>query len=381
MDSVRAERAARSERAVRQKRLSARALHRPGKSRRNQSLAGGFTLVELLVVIAIIGILIGLLLPAVQAARETARRTQCTNNLKQMGLALHNVLGRTNSFPPGVPNAAKNKWITGGTQVGAVCQGPNWVSMIAGDMEDARTIQDLETCMQQDYSGVDDCSHPASDVGDYFDGIGQTSPSYLLCPSADPMDWQLANWHLEGLGKGNYAGNWGSVDYSSYQNPATAGVFGVVDLGSFVAQNDPRCPGKWKMGYGRGTKATDITDGLSNTLMISEVIGYDSYLDGRGCWAANAMGSSIFTAFTTPNSTTNDIVPLCETHIPTNDPLHCSQNQTTAVVNAAARSKHPGGVVVLYADGSAKFVTNNVDATVWAALSTRAGGEGGVSVP
>lgn len=338
----------------------------------------GFTLVELLVVIAIIGILIGLLLPAVQAARESARRAQCTNNLRQMGIALHNHLSRVNSFPCGVPNAAKNKWITGGTQAGAVCQGPNWASMIAGDMEDARTMQDLEACMAIQYSGCDDCSHPSSYIGsaDYFDAIGETTPSYRLCPSTEPLETEFGPvWSLEGLGKGNYAGNWGSADYNSYQDNTKAGVFGVVNLGNFVTQNDPRCLGIWKMAYGRGTKATDIIDGLSNTLMVSEVLGYESYKDVRGCWAANAMGSSIFTAKTTPNSTTNDIIPMCETAIPLSDPLHCTQDQKDGVVNAAARSRHPNGVVTLFADGSGRFTQNGVDPAVWAALSTRAGGD------
>lgn len=332
-----------------------------------------FTLVELLVVIAIIGILIGLLLPAVQAAREAARRAQCSNNLRQIGIALHNQVGRFGCFPPGVPNAAKNKWITGGTQVGAVCQGPNWASMIAGDIEDIRMMQDLEACMAQDYSGCDDCSHPATNVGDYFDGVGLSTPQRFLCPSADPMEWQLANWKLEGLTKGNYAANWGSDTYMSYQSTTTAGVFGVVDIGSFVSTTDPRCPGTWKMGYGLGTKPADITDGLSNTLMVSEVIGYDSYLDGRGCWVANAMGSSIFSGKTTPNSTTNDIVPLCEkNNIPISDLRHCTQNQTDGVVFAAARSRHPGGVMAMMADGSTRFTADSVNSAVWAALSTRA---------
>ena len=155
----------------------------------------------------------------------------------------------------------------------------------------------------------------------------------------------------------------------------------MLDLGSFITQMDPRCPGIWKMGYGRGTKPSDIVDGLSNTLMVSEVLTYDSYQDGRGGWVLTAMGSSIFSAKTTPNSTTNDILPMCEPKIPVNDPLHCTQDQSDFAVFAAARSAHTGGVVAMYADGSAKFITNNVDPTVWTAISTRAGGEGGVSIP
>ena len=83
----------------------------------------GFTLVELLVVIAIIGILIGLLLPAVQSARESARHAAMHQQSAQMGIALHNQLSRLNSFPCGIPNAAKNKWITGGTQAGVSARG------------------------------------------------------------------------------------------------------------------------------------------------------------------------------------------------------------------------------------------------------------------
>ena len=66
---------------------------------------------------------------------------QCTNNQKQLGIALHNQLNSQGSFPPGIPNAAKNKWITGGTQAGAVCQGPNWLSLLSPEMENASSPQ------------------------------------------------------------------------------------------------------------------------------------------------------------------------------------------------------------------------------------------------
>src|SRR4029078_7849802 len=99
-----------------------------------------FTLVELLVVIAIIGILVALLLPATQAAREAARRTECINHLKQIGVGMQNHLTAHLSFPPGIPNAVQKsrQWITGGTQVGAVCQGPNWLANILDTMEEAQ---------------------------------------------------------------------------------------------------------------------------------------------------------------------------------------------------------------------------------------------------
>ncbi len=151
---------------------------------RSSSLGdAGFTLVELLVVIAIIGILIALLLPAVQSARESARRTQCSNNLRQIGVALQNHHSTYKSFPPGLPNAAAKLWIAGGTQVGAVCQGPNWLANLLPQIEESTLAKNVVRCMDTDgpdpgFSACDDCEHDANG------NVGRTTLPFMICPSA-----------------------------------------------------------------------------------------------------------------------------------------------------------------------------------------------------
>jgi prepilin-type N-terminal cleavage/methylation domain-containing protein len=337
----------------------------------------GFTLVELLVVIAIIGILIALLLPAIQAAREAARRAQCSNNLKQIGLALQTHHSAHKSFPPGLPNAAANLWITGGTQVGAVCEGPNWFSNILGDMEETALYNSLLRCMDTDgpdpgYSACDDCEHEANGF------VGRTALPFMLCPSAPAVMAQVHNWNLENLAKGNYAANFGADTYLSFQSKATAGAFGVFDLGAKINhQGGPDCPnlGRVRMGYGRGVKVKDITDGTSHTLMVSEVIATDTSADVRGTWTVASAGASVINGKTTPNSITNDVLAMCDTTIPDTDPMHCIQNQKDGNIFAAPRSRHSGGVVTVFGDGSIHFETDSIDPATWKALTTIAGGE------
>ncbi|MBI2823918.1 MAG: DUF1559 domain-containing protein [Planctomycetia bacterium] len=145
--------------------------------------------------------------------------------------------------------------------------------------------------------------------------------------------------------------------------------------------NHPTGQGRWKMGLGQGARPSDIVDGLSNTLFLSEVLGWDSWFDARGAWTSTAAGASVFMARTGPNSRDNDVIPMCDTSIPVADLLHCTQNRTDGNVWAAARSRHPGGVMASLADGSARFVFDAIDLTVWRAMATRGGGESTTASP
>lgn len=138
------------------------------------------------------------------------------------------------------------------------------------------------------------------------------------------------------------------------------------------------------MGNRWGVNDAMISDGASNTLAISEVLGYDSEQDARGVWVMAAPGSSTFTARTRPNARGNnsgnvddyDHISICDDSIPTSNILHCIQDyRTDGELWAAARSDHPGGVNASLCDGSVRFVTDSVDKTIWQAAATRAGGE------
>jgi prepilin-type processing-associated H-X9-DG protein len=142
------------------------------------------------------------------------------------------------------------------------------------------------------------------------------------------------------------------------------------------------------MGTGQGTKFSQIIDGSSNTLMISEVVGVDSSLDGRGGWVLPSMGSSNFSAKWEPNAhgegidpETNtsllkrDRIAMCDARLQPNAPLFCETRRQDGQVWAAARSRHPGGVNAAMCDASVRFVTDGIDLRTWRALATREGGE------
>ena len=305
----------------------------------------GFTLIELLVVIAIIAILIALLVPAVQKVRSAAARAQCGNNMKQIGLALHNYHDATKHFPPGQPQG----YFTGAAvwYADPLVFDPDrscWIGYILPYI-DQLPLYDLYQAWLKAPPTLTDLAPWAT-----------THILPTLCP-ADPVSPKLGTYP-PGAGQGTHANIIVCLG-SGYATPA-ADAAGINLNGIF---------------YGRSkTKITDISDGSSNTLMTSEIllspdsaVGYD--IRGR-VWNSIHAGTEFSTLFP-PNSTIGDnIMGYC-------DPLPAAPCAAQSVGNAytLARSWHPGGVNAGLADGTVRFFTNSITPAVWLALGTRAGND------
>lgn len=348
-----------------------------------------FTLVELLVVIAIIGVLVGLLLPAVQSAREAARRMQCQNNLKQLGLAMHNHMATHGAFPPGSVNydESGNRFKTGGWQHGQNEMGWTWLPMLFPFIEQPGLWEKVVICEEDradDHTSnpCDHCEYMASNDNFGRDQLG----SFISCPSAPTPTSQFSDgsYGLESLAKGcNYAASWGSGNMLSWESSETRGAFGTyyVDQSKIVT---PATTSGGSVSVGdrfqnrNGMKSRDFLDGMSNTIALSEIVSSDQSgaapaTDIRGVWMSPAMGASIFTAYLNPNSKEKDTLAACDdTIVRDSSPyMPCLQERETADVYAASRSHHVGGVNTLMADGAVRFVTESVDnLKVWRPMAT-----------
>jgi prepilin-type processing-associated H-X9-DG protein len=297
-------------------------------------------LIELLVVIAIIAILIGLLLPAVQKIREAANRMKCSNNMKQWGLAFHNYNDTMGALPEANRNNPRRVWVV-----------LVWPFVEQGNMY----VQFDQT--------LNFWQAPNTVVNTTNGIYAKTAPIYY-CPS----DRVNALWKGDPYwrARGSYVINWGNmaVPYNPgdpAQNPANGyAPFGYTD---FVNGSNPRT-----------TTLSLITDGTSSTMLLSEVImaGSDTDYDIRGDMLNDDRPCTMFMTLNTPNTGT-DVSPYCNSATyPQNPP--CT-NAGSGYSHKAARSKHAGGVNVLFGDGHVQFIRNAISLATWRAIGTMNGGE------
>ena len=332
----------------------------------SHSTKRGFTLVELLVVIAIIGILIGLLLPAVQAAREAARRMQCTNNLKQFGLALQNYHDVHRALMAGTNGA----------------NGLTWAWKILPFIE-----------QQALYSTIDGPTYAGTTANVQVFNVKNRIPMFN-CPSDDPgarvSGDSVATYNDRYLA--NYLVSVGSTAWYD-----TIGIeigknwwVSKLDVNGAAEHHGAFFGGHYQSGsHGTYQTWSCATDGLSNTAIMSEIligkITDNGRQDTRGVFWRACL-TPFYTHYNTPNSTYPDkmLYDYCrcankpELNLPCQDyRLTISESNGTSqdVAWVAARSRHSGGVNMCYADGSVHFVSSTIAADVYRAIGSTQGGE------
>jgi prepilin-type N-terminal cleavage/methylation domain-containing protein len=296
----------------------------------------GFTLVELLVVIAIIGILVALLLPAVQAAREAARRMSCSNNEKQIVLALHNYHDTYKTFPSGSMQPVPGSYSWG------------YLALTLPFLEQANAHATVDFSVQ--HCGTHLKALQSSATGD---------PASILfklftCPSDPRSDRELlsgptgplpASGDVGILYPANYLGMGGSND------PDTTSSFtGCVAAGSSTTL--PRA-GNGMMYLNSGTRFADVTDGTSSTIIIGE----------RSITRDLGWGWPICGGWE------------CEHYVSSTLGLSRGDNDPYFIHAQHLGSWHPGGAYVGLTDGSIRFLAYTIDYNTYLALSTRASGE------
>ena len=363
-------------------------LKKSRKSRKSRNRVLGFTLIELLVVIAIIAILIALLLPAVQQAREAARRTQCKNNLKQIGIALHNYHDTHSCLPP-MKTWDNEKDCPGGTPWDNL-GGFSWRVMILPFVEQSVMYNQINFATVQSQAACTGSGPVWAEI------TNKPIPGYL-CPS-DSTPAIIGT---------NAGSNYGAVVSASAQSKLNFGqASGSIPFEKLAAvfqmSSGPTGPVKVRL--------DDIKDGTSNTIAVAEVFrarrtairaGGGFGLDGSGrCYRWMVEGACEVTGTLGRGGALGDMsggfqgsggnpggnLQVGATAAQTGDGGPNDNRADQASWNGEndeaahdgfrpASSLHTGGVQVLLGDGSVKFSSNNVDSNVWNAAHSRAGGE------
>jgi prepilin-type N-terminal cleavage/methylation domain-containing protein/prepilin-type processing-associated H-X9-DG protein len=332
-----------------------------------------FTLVELLVVIAILGVLIGLLLPAVQKVREAAARTQCGNNLKQIGLAMHLYLDTNRATFP---------------HNGRDFAGPSWAVLLLPYLEANNFYKRF--VIPQGSSWFYGYGAETSNMRAQYEVV---VPTYI-CPSSLSTPLRVVDWTFGRPGNprvlvGHYQGISGATTSGTdYRDPTEAGrnttdCAGQCYWESYLAYNGIIVPYTRLGGGGMPTTVASVTDGLSNTIMIGEssrmvdwpagkcgIGSLSKYLyashRGWGNWLGEVNGLQYWQSSPTCGGEQG---PITSVRWPINHTFTASDGNGIGMgpwnANHGINSEHPGGANVLLADGAVKFLT---DATTWDVL-------------
>lgn len=304
----------------------------------------GFTLIELLVVIAIIAVLIGLLLPAVQKVRDAAARLQCTNNLKQIGLAMMNYESTYRMFPAGyLDNMTVNPVDASATTNPDPILGWGWGALILPYLEQEAL-----------YKSININSIAMNNTSAAVIAFRKTVIKGFLCPSDDTG---LNTFTISGTG-GNF-----ELAKSSY-----AGINGQAELADFDS-----ALGMGMFLRGRGVSIAEVTDGLSNTLFVGERSSKSAKqavgsLPGVCTWVGALPGGDL-------DGETPALYVLGWTGDPSSPAKPNTPEPDGSFHAESFTSRHSGGVNFLFGDGSVKFITDSIDEQTWVKLGTRQGGE------
>ncbi|WP_422926625.1 DUF1559 domain-containing protein [Singulisphaera sp. PoT] len=365
---------------------------------RNRS-SRGFTLIELLVVIAIIAVLIALLLPAVQAAREAARRAQCTNNLKQIGIALHNYHDQNGSFPLGGVNLGKSSAGWNGTS-----NSLSWRALILPQLEQNNIYNALNLSVTLSSNAVN------SSAG-YT--VWMTVSNVWLCPSDGTNDNgqrpSLSSDPNNGNGPinspptnpvtgqpattcpvSNYAGSFGDNqaigglssggtnpwETQACGSPAAgqprigwSGFWGTTYNCDLSADTGGSLRGFFDYRTGQVVNMAGVTDGTSNSILVGEMIPQQAADSNLYCLNGGTAGTTLPINFTT-NGIPNQY-PGCNSQDWGSVVWPCRFSYATK----GFKSFHPGGATFLFADGSVHFLKSSINRFIYAGLGSRNGGE------